>query len=119
MANPEQLERLHQGRNAWNAWRRDLPKDQAPDLGQADLRGLDLSGYNFRGAHLCDAMFDGANLSSCNFINAALNGASFSQANLTNAYLSGALLTDARFTGAVLSGTILDSPSNSTHSANG
>ena len=58
MANPIQLNILCQGRDRWNAWRATQPKHDIPDLGAADLHGLDLSGYNFRAAYLRDVVED-------------------------------------------------------------
>lgn len=58
----------------------------------ADLRGKNLSGYDFRGADLEDANLSGANLSNANFKNA----------DLENTNLKGAIITGTIFSGAEL-----------------
>lgn len=79
----------------WNAWR----QDQNPTITlrgvaihRPNLRDLDLSGIDFGGASLCEAL--------CNRTN-------FSQAKLTGVALRGADLCDADFTGADLRGADL------------
>lgn len=49
MANPEQVEILKQGVEAWNKWRQENP-DQPVDLEGAMLHGRTLSYANFREA---------------------------------------------------------------------
>jgi hypothetical protein len=49
MANPEQLERLMQGVDAWNKWRQENP-GQPVDLEGAKRYGQTLSYVNFRKA---------------------------------------------------------------------
>jgi len=70
-------------------------RDEAPDLSQAALRGLDLTGFDLsrtdlrgadlRGTTLCDAKLSGAHLEGANFFKAVLDGA-----DLAGAYLDGA-----------------------------
>lgn len=93
MPNDEHVAVLGRGASAWNEWRAN--QDETPDLCQADLRGLDLSGFdlsqvNLRGADLrgtkfCDADLSGAHLESANFFKAVLD-----DANLAGAFLTGA-----------------------------
>jgi uncharacterized protein YjbI with pentapeptide repeats len=96
MANPEHLQILRQGVEAWNAWR-DQYRDIRPNLNGADLGGDMLRGANFSGADLTRANFSQTNLAQTNLIDANLAGA-----NLTEAYLAGANLFGANFTGADL-----------------
>jgi uncharacterized protein YjbI with pentapeptide repeats len=89
MANPDHLNTLRQGVDAWNAWRK---SDITPDLSDADLRGAYLSG-----ADLSEADLSGAELR-----NTDLTKANLSRANLTNANLGYAILRDANVSGAHL-----------------
>src|SRR5215468_2322090 len=76
----------------WNAWRAE--HDEVPDLSQAALRGLDLTGFDLsradlrgadlRGTKLCDADLSGTHLEGANFFKAVLDGA-----DLAAAYLDG------------------------------
>ncbi|MGH9751689.1 MAG: pentapeptide repeat-containing protein, partial [Blastocatellia bacterium] len=62
MANPEHLKILKQGVETWNQWRKDNP-EVTPDLGEALLRGTNLSKADLIGATLSKANLSGANLS--------------------------------------------------------
>ena len=68
---------------------------EVPDLSRADLRGLDLSGFNLSRADL-----QGANLRGTNLSRANLAGANLQEANLFKAVLDGADLTGAFLQGA-------------------
>ena len=93
MTKDEQVAMLARGAAAWNAWRAE--RDEAPDLSQAALRGLDLTGFDLsradlrgadlRGTTLCDADLSDAHLEGANFFKAVLDGA-----DLAGAYLNGA-----------------------------
>ena len=61
MANPEHVDILKQGVDAWNAWRQDNP-DLAPDLSHADPHGANLSDANLSNANLSNANLSVANL---------------------------------------------------------
>jgi uncharacterized protein YjbI with pentapeptide repeats len=87
MANPEHIERLKQGVEAWNTWRRDSP--ELPDLSLAKLRGDNLSGFDLSRTNLLGATLSFANLVRANLGGADLRGA----ANLNSANLSGADLS--------------------------
>ena len=89
MANPEHLEILKQGVDAWNQWR-EKHREIMPNLTRAHLSG----------ANLREADLSGANLRR-----ADLSGADLSEANLSEADLSGAYLTGADFSGAFIWGT--------------
>ena len=85
---------LGRGAAAWNARREE--HDEAPDLSQAALRGLDLSGFN-----LSQAELRGADLRGTQFCDADLSGADLADANLFKAVLDGADLAGARLYGAL------------------
>ncbi|WPD23100.1 MAG: pentapeptide repeat-containing protein [Candidatus Electrothrix scaldis] len=91
MANPNHLEILSKGTEAWNRWRLDHLKE-LPDLSESTL---------------IEFNFSKANFSNTNFTLAELIGSSFSNANLSNADLSGADLRYANFTDANLTGASL------------
>jgi uncharacterized protein YjbI with pentapeptide repeats len=99
MANPEHLQILQQGVQAWNAWR-SQNEDIRLDLGGAkltgtDLRGARLTGAYFGGADLEDANLSGADLATAILRGAILRGADLRGAGLEDANLSGADLTKA------------------------
>ena len=89
MANPEHLEILKQGVDAWNQWRKENP-EMKPDLSEADLAHADLR----------DALLLDANLSGANLRQADLSGAALTKVDLTGAKLRGADLSGADLTGA-------------------
>jgi uncharacterized protein YjbI with pentapeptide repeats len=62
MPNDEHVTMPARGAAAWNEWRAD--RDETPDLSQAGLRGLDLSGFDLSRADLRGA--EGSNLSGAN-----------------------------------------------------
>jgi uncharacterized protein YjbI with pentapeptide repeats len=96
MANPEHLEILKQGVEAWNKWRgEDI--GVAPDLAAADLREADLVWADLDGANLGAANLFGADLHM-----AFLHWAHIHEAILVWANLSGAVLTGADFAGATI-----------------
>jgi uncharacterized protein YjbI with pentapeptide repeats len=93
MPNNDHVALLSRGAATWNAWRAE--SDEAPDLSQAGLRGLDLSDFDLSRADLRDADLRGTNLNGAN-----LSGAHLEDANLFKAVLDGADLADAFFYGA-------------------
>lgn len=107
MANPEHLEMLHQGVEAWNRWRDDNANIQ-PDLSDATLRNEDLRAANFRGAILRNADLEQANLVGAYLDYANLEGARLTDADLRGAFLMGANLHDADLSFAVLMGAWLN-----------
>ncbi len=136
MANPEHLEILRQGVEVWNRWREEN-LDTLPDLRDANLRGIDLSGADFEraallgadlreadlrraqvaladlsfahlsAANLCDADFSWAYLIGTDLRRASFCGADLSGANFTLAYLNGADLSDAALSLTVFGNTSL------------
>src|SRR5882672_6761991 len=110
MANPEHLEILKRGVEAWNKWRKDHPEIR-PDLSEAFLFGEIFSGADFSfaelfritllGAALDKANFSNANLVEADLVNADLKGADLFRANLAAASVHG-----ADFNGAEIGFTI-------------
>jgi uncharacterized protein YjbI with pentapeptide repeats len=83
--------------------------DSATDLQGADFSGAVLAadaslsgGFDFTGAPLGNARFDGTVCVACNFTNATLTGANFTGAYLPGVVLAGATLTGASFAQAWL-----------------
>lgn len=116
MANNESRDKLSEGADSWNQWRKQRP-DITPDLSEAEfnlknLSGVnldraDLSRANFSRADLTNATFRNAKLNRADFINAKLSGADFFGASLNNANLSGADLSEAKLSRAELFGANL------------
>lgn len=101
MANPEHLEILEKGPDAWNKWREDN-EYVVPSLDKGYFKKKDLSGYNFSEANLIEANISGANLTNARLIEAKLI-----RVNLAESKLSRANFTIADLEGANLSGTEL------------
>ena len=111
MADSEHVSKVKEGAAAWNRWREEEP-DVVPDLGWANLNGINLDGAVFagsdlklafcKGCSLAGADFSGANMRGVNLEGCDLRGAVFRGANLEGAHMLGADLTGADFTGANL-----------------
>ena len=95
MPNDEHVSLLGRGAAAWNAWRAE--QGEMPDLSQAGLRGLDLSGFDLSQANLRQADLRGTNLSQADLSRTHLDGANFFKAVLDGADLAGAFLYEAQF----------------------
>jgi hypothetical protein len=109
MANPEHLEKLKEGVEAWNRWRED--RSVVPDLKQAQLNGLDLSGVNLSRARLNGTNLRGTNLSrarlhKAELVRTFLRGANLQYARLFQTRFSNAELDDSDMTGAAVGGTV-------------
>ena len=102
MANPEHLDILKQGVEAWNKWQ-EQNKSIRPDLRGANLRDTDLRDTDLREADLFSANLAEADLRGANLAEADLFAANFTEADLTEADLRGANLTETDLTGANLS----------------
>jgi len=111
MANPEHLQILKQGVEAWNAWRKQN-EDIRPDLTSTDLSGTDLTSVdlgegNLASANLSGAILSGATLVGAYLVEANLSSATLSGASLNWAHLVKADLTRANLSGATFAGTTL------------
>jgi hypothetical protein len=111
VANKEHVERLRQGIEAWNEWRKENPEVWL-DLRHANLSGAYLWGANFgtaklRGAFPRFADLRFADLWDANLSRANLEGADLKGANLEGAGLKGANLSRANLEGADLRGARL------------
>jgi uncharacterized protein YjbI with pentapeptide repeats len=105
MANPEHLEILKQGVKVWNKWsEKDLKT-------RPDLRDADLNYMNLTGAILREADLSGAYLNHAILRNSNLRGADLSYAELNHADLREVDLSQANRTGEGLIYTILSSAS--------
>ncbi|MFG1690715.1 toll/interleukin-1 receptor domain-containing protein [Gemmatimonadota bacterium] len=113
MANPEHLEILKQGINAWNKWR-EKNRDTRSNLSGADLFKANLSGANLIGANLFLTNLIEANLREADLIEANLIEANLSGANLNGANLNGANLRRANLFLANLSRANLNGANLST-----
>jgi uncharacterized protein YjbI with pentapeptide repeats len=107
MAIQDHVDRLKQGMESWNKWRRraptvDLETGRPVRFSFVDLTDANLSGANLRGFDFIQTFFSGANLSK-----SELSHANFSQADLHGTDLSGANLSSANFTEAILEGADL------------
>jgi uncharacterized protein YjbI with pentapeptide repeats len=70
---------------------------ETPDLSQASLRGLDLSGFDLSQVDLRDADLRGTKLCDADLSGAYLEGANLFKAVLDGANLAGALLARVQF----------------------
>src|SRR6266480_4568446 len=95
MPNNEHIAMLQHGAAAWNAWRAEY--GEPPDLSQAGLRGLDLSGFDLSRVDLRGADLRGTNLNGADLSGAHLEGANLFKAALDGATLAGAFLPEAQF----------------------
>jgi uncharacterized protein YjbI with pentapeptide repeats len=95
MSNPEHLQILQQGVEAWHAWQKQNESFIRPDLMEADLMEADLSGAHLSGTHLRGAHLSRADLRWTVFSGAHLSRADLTAANLTAANLSRANLRES------------------------
>ena len=95
MPKNEHVALLGRGTAAWNAWRAE--HGEVPDLSQAALRGLDLSGFDLSRADLRDADLRGAKCANTDLSGAHLEGANLFKAVLDGANLAGAFLFGTQF----------------------
>lgn len=111
MANPEHVEVLKQGVEAWNDWR-DSSEGIELDLNHANLVGMDLRHTNLSNVNLIHTDLSWANLSYVNLTEATLShanlrNADLSRANLSSTNLNNANLSYVNFYKANLSSAIL------------
>jgi len=117
MPNPEHVEMLKQGADAWNRWRLHN-RGVAPNFIAANLHGADLQGAHLHDADLTRANFDSAifkdaqlfysNLDQTSFTAADLSSANLAFARLWYTNLSNARLQHTNLAGAVLNGAHLE-----------
>jgi len=100
VANPQHLQILEKGADAFNRWRQ---RHQAEvfDLAEADLRERNLQGFDLAKVILAGANLQGAALEEVNFAQANLQGANLRHANLRRARCRQAIWSGADLTGAV------------------
>jgi uncharacterized protein YjbI with pentapeptide repeats len=107
MANPELLQILEQGVEAWNLWRREngsiKPDLRGADFQLAALSLIDLTGARLERANFVAANLIGANLTQADLDMADLGMADFTLADLTRAHLWRTNFTQTDLTGANLS----------------
>jgi uncharacterized protein YjbI with pentapeptide repeats len=107
MANQEHLDILRQGVEVWNKWREEHG-DTHPDLSNADLNKVTLSGYDLSEADLSYAHLREADLSFSDFSFSDLSRANLTEAVIENAHLSMAILPGANLTETFLKGADLE-----------
>ena len=96
MANPEHLQILQQGVEAWNTWR-SMHRDITPDLYRADLTRAKLTNVNLWRADLRQVNLSKAHLHGTIFHEADLQGANLTDATgLLPRQLAGADVSEAR-----------------------
>ena len=100
MANSEHLALVKQGVEVWNSWYK-KHRRVIPDLTQANLSNLNLSGINFR-----KAILKQANLNNTDLSKAQLNNADLEKANLLGANLSSTNFQGANLDFAILKAII-------------
>lgn len=106
MANPEHLEILEQGVEAWNEWR-DKNGSVSPDLSGANLIEANLRGAHLQSADLIEARFIEADLVGTVLCKANLSNADLSDADLSGANLDTAILIQANLYGTTFAETNL------------
>jgi hypothetical protein len=88
----------------WNAWRKEHPEVDLPDLCEADFGAAKLSNANLASANLRNANFAKAHLFDANLNGATLDGADLSEVFAANLILEGATLIQAKLTNAIIRG---------------
>jgi hypothetical protein len=106
MANPEHLQLLQQGVEAWNAWR-EQNRDVRPNLRDANLRDTNLADANLADADLSETNLREAYLHEANLSRADLFRADLTHTDLTYACLGRASLVKAGLIHADLAHTDL------------
>lgn len=113
MSSESHVGLLENGPRFWNEWRAANPQLRpilrGAELGQADLRGLNLAylggfggGVDLRNASLTNANLQGVDLSCADLGGARLTGANLSGAKLGGTDLSGAVLCNADLSNTTL-----------------
>lgn len=110
MANPEHVQIIKQGVEAWNAWckERGRTRNFLPDPYLADLRQVDLDGADLRGIDFFLVDLDGASLVRANLNTAVISHTNLNRTNLRGASLSNAEIVGTHFMEADLSNADLE-----------
>jgi hypothetical protein len=95
MADPEHLEILEEGSEAWNEWRSKHP-ETVPDLSGINILNANLSLTDFSFANLSGGDLTGADLSHSILTDTNLSGTDLTFANLSYAFLDGANFADVK-----------------------
>ncbi len=111
MANPDHLAILQKGVSRWNEWRIQSTRSfktmvLQPDLADADLSRMRLSGINLEGVDLSRTLLRKAHLHGANLSHSILTKADLSEADLSASRLEEATLADTILTGAYLGGAL-------------
>lgn len=101
MANPEHFDRLRDGVESWNRWRR------SSDLLRPDLSGVELPRQDLSGADLSDSILTNSFLVAADLVNANLSRADLSGSDLAAVDFSFASLAEATLVGCNLDSAIL------------
>ena len=101
------ITRVHEILESHQRWFVNNDHGRQADLRKVNLSGFDLRGYNLYEAILCNANLSGANLSKSVFLNAHLEGVNFTEANLSDTNLDQAKLAGSVFTKANCRGSSL------------
>ncbi len=111
MADPNQVEIIRNGVDAWNAWRHAHPGVEVDlsgaNLSETHLTGIDLSRANLYGADLAYGWFAHANFNSADMTRVEARNADFMEADLRGARLCNATLAEAHMPKARMSGATL------------
>jgi hypothetical protein len=105
--NPEHLEILEQGADAWNKWRKDNP-EISPDLHSAWLDKKDLRRFNFNNTDLRKAMLRQVNFYQATLFEADLSEADLQAADLRGSNLRRANLYKSRLNGAIFNRLVME-----------
>lgn len=104
--NPEHLEKLFEGVDAWNNWRR-KNLNVMPNLAYANLGGLDLTDVNLSNAEMSRSILSGSDMRNANFYQAELYKADLRECDFSGADIRGAKLHQSDMRGANLQGSHL------------
>lgn len=99
--NPEHLDQLSNGVNAWNVWRQQHP-DVFPVLRMAELSNINMRGANLSNVDFLRADLSNADLFECNLFQAEFFGANLRGSDLGQTDLRGAKFHNTDLQGASL-----------------
>src|SRR6185437_4486846 len=107
MADPKHVRALAKGVKSWNNWRQKNPSI-VPDLRNAALTLLDLSGADLRRANMEGTRFLYVNLAGANLAGANIERSMFADVNLPNSDLQNVRASSANFGGTDLTAAKLN-----------